>query len=401
MKSIVWRFAFQLAAPITIVSLATIASPVRAQDCLRLAAGTGLTPLGATAHTNFYSVTNCGPTTLSNVTLRSNNATPDYLDDDIVVAGPLTLMPSAVATASREFFLPLHLCATNTSGGSARTSLVSQRLDDGNIKVTFIQSTNINDNTYGTNSAGWGTLTHTFNHLIGADRVNFEFRNGADAVVLDFDMDYISGSLTHPSGYGTQGATGGDGSMNVGNPAHVLFVSTSLTENLNKAPFSNNVMRYVSHSPAATDPNAPLWESRMIYTVVVSAAAFGPSGFGSVSILDQNNSPSKASFTAWTDCTDCVTNAVTATATASGGGTLTATARLTFCAAPPAPLLTIYREGSFVVFDWSDTNYCFQYARELRTPPSFTPWVTLPGGPPLQLNPGGLELYGRLIRPCP
>ena len=109
----------------------------------------------------------------------------------------------------------------------------------------------------------------------------------------------------YPSGYGTLGL-GGDGGMDVGNPAYLLWFNTSLTDNLNKDPFLSQLAYYTVHSPGSNDPNASLWEMRMIYQVLIDKAAFGPSGFGSAMIIDQHNSPGKRSVTP-VFCDWCVT----------------------------------------------------------------------------------------------
>ena len=88
--------------------------------------------------------------------------------------------------------------------------------------------------------------------------------------------------------------------MLVGNASNVVAASTSLTENLNKAPFVSNPATYTVNSPAATDPNSRFWENRMIFTVVVKGSAFGGSGFGGVALVAQNNSPAKAGFSSFT-----------------------------------------------------------------------------------------------------
>jgi hypothetical protein len=124
--------------------------------------------------------------------------------------------------------------------------------------------------------------------------------------------------------------------MITGDAADVLFVDTSLTDNLNKAPFINNLAQYTVDSPALSDPNSPLWEYRMIYTVIVDGAAFGASGFGSVAIIAQHNSPSKMGSFTPTPCTGCVTNVATATV-ATGGQTLTRMATAIACTATNPP----------------------------------------------------------------
>jgi hypothetical protein len=187
--------------------------------------------------------------------------------------------------------------------------------------------------------------------------------------------------------------TGGDGSLSEGDPANLVLASSSLTENLNKEPFLSNLSQYTNNSPALSDPNSPLWEYRMIYTAVVSNAAFGASGFGSVTILGQDNSPNKlgAAF-APTNCPSCVTNTAVATIH-SGANTASVSAKFTVCTsydptlpAEPAPRLTIQRQGADrVLICWPVTCRNFQ----LQETPSLNPVISwLPVGAAVTLMDG-------------
>src|SRR5262249_49872706 len=144
--------------------------------------------------------------------------------------------------------MPITLCmGTN---GVTTGVLIPEILPNGNIKATFIQSTNVNDNTYGTNAMGWGSSGHKFSDLTGSDEVEFQFKNGSGQVVLQFKLDYTSSASTslYPAGYGTLGVTGGDGGVSVGNASNVVAYSTSLTENLNKQPFLSKLAQYTVNS---------------------------------------------------------------------------------------------------------------------------------------------------------
>src|SRR5262249_9254224 len=143
----------------------------------------------------------------------------------------------------RTIIMPTNLCQ-RADGGELTTEVLS----NGNIKVTFIQCPCTNDNSYGANALGWGDKGHKFNDLVGSDQATFQFKNGAGQVVLQFKEDYLSRSASYPSGYGTLGVSGGDGGILVGSAASVLFVSSSLTENLNKPPFLNNLGQYTVDS---------------------------------------------------------------------------------------------------------------------------------------------------------
>jgi hypothetical protein len=277
-----------------------------------------------------YVVTNTGGLNLANITVTDDNGTPGFPGDDFVVGVVANLPVGGSATFTRTVTLPVRLC--NDTTGQESGLLVSEVLSNGNIRAVFIQSTSVNDNTYGVNSIGWGNKTHTFGNLTGSDQAQFQFRNGAGQVVLEFKLDYISSASTalYPAGYGTLGVTGGDGGLITGSAASVLAYSTSLTENLNKPPFRNNLAQYTVNSPALADPNSPLWEYRMIYSVIVAGNAFGASGFGGVMIADQHNSPSKVGNFTPVICGGCVTNVATARAV-FGTNVLTSSAFAVVC----------------------------------------------------------------------
>ncbi|HXJ72231.1 MAG TPA: HYR domain-containing protein, partial [Candidatus Dormibacteraeota bacterium] len=233
-------------------------------------------PFGG-AVTYIYTVSNCGAQTLTDVTVVDDNGTPGFPADDVLVGTIATLPPGASIELSHTALLPTTVC--NSSDGTQTGVLIPEILANGNVRVTFIQATSVNDNTYGANAIGWpAPRGHTFKDLLNSDEAEFQFRNGAGQIVMQFKQDYITANSAYPSGYGTRGVTGGDGSVTIGSAANVVFVSTSLTENLNKPPFLSNLAQYTNSSPALSDPNSPLWEYRMTYTVVVSNAAFGATG---------------------------------------------------------------------------------------------------------------------------
>jgi hypothetical protein len=295
-----------------------------------------------------------------------------------------TLPPGANIDLSHTTLLPITVC--NGSSGLPSGLLIPQILGNGNVKVIFVQSTAVNDNTYGTNAIGWpAPRGHTFRDLVQSDEVQFQFKNGAGQVVMQFAEDYISANAAYPSGYGTRGVTGGDGSVSIGNPANVVFVSSSLTENLNKQPFLSNLSKYTNNSPALSDPNSVFWEYRMTYTVVVSNIAFGASGFGGVSIVDQHNSPSKIATFTPVICNSCVTNIAVATGH-YGTTVVTATSPFTVSTWLGGPRLTIQRQNAnTVMICWpvSCTSFILEETTTLNRSVSWSPvnaTVTIVGG---------------------
>jgi hypothetical protein len=164
---------------------------------------------------------------------------------------------------------------------------------NGTTTVTYTQSLAVNDNSYGTGTdPSWATKTHKFSDLTGSDKAEFVFKNGNGQVVNDFFLDYLSAKTGTPSGYGSLGVAGGDGSLLTGPPP--VSWTTSMDDNMNivcpppAGPWTTN-----SPSSPGPDPACPGWEFRSIYKVTVSNSIFGPSGFGSVAVPSLHNSPSK------------------------------------------------------------------------------------------------------------
>ena len=189
----------------------------------------------------------------------------------------------------------------------------------GNVFVAFVQPLSINDNTYGANSIGWDAGkkggSHSFSNLVGSDKAVFNLTNGAGQA-FTYTLDYISQSSSAPSGYASLGVAGGDGSVGGGGKkgsttpggavGDVVQWGTSLDYNLNKLGFKTFLTDSPATTPAhnpdgsidyskpyANPANAPGWVYNIEYEFEISAAAFGPSGFGSVTVPYAHDSPSK------------------------------------------------------------------------------------------------------------
>jgi hypothetical protein len=177
----------------------------------------------------------------------------------------------------------------------------------GNVTVRYEQDRGVNDNSYGTNIVQW-PRSHSFGDLAGSDKAQFVFKNGMETTVLDFALDYISAAAGTPSGYRSLGAMGGDGRMNAGNSAWILSWDTSLARNLNDTGYcvagncsagGTNLLVNSPPTVSASDYMLPvgtpygLWNFTNAYYMRISAAAFGASGFGSVSVGLVHDSPPK------------------------------------------------------------------------------------------------------------
>jgi hypothetical protein len=186
----------------------------------------------------------------------------------------------------------------------------------GGAWITYIQSYNLNDNSYGTSAVGWGTKGHTFGNLVGSDKAQFVIKDNSGNTTMSFYFDYISAKSGTPSGYDTLGVTGGDGSISVGQAAWVLPDSTtSLSVDLNRlgyfsggvcnvtltggtnllvdSPPTTGPLSYVLANPA-NFPNG--WDFNNVYYVHIDGAAFGGSyneSLYTITVPSVHNSPAK------------------------------------------------------------------------------------------------------------
>jgi hypothetical protein len=273
-----------------------------------------------------YVVTNCGGTEYNNLAIIDDAGTPGFPDDDFTVASGINLLPGQSFSKHVVVTLPIPECVSNSPGTSAGT-LITQVLPNGDVKVTFRQSRNLNDNVYGTPSVadGWKN-GHTFGNLTGSDKAEFKFTDGNGKVVLDFYSDYISAttvSPAFPSGYASLGPNGGDGSMVLGAKSNVLYYTSTLAESLNHTPPYPSL--YTVNSPAP-EGSVPTWDYVDGYTVIVSHFAFGAAGFGGVTIPYVHNSPPKTGVgqISPTPCGGCITN-IGSVVVVNGGNTIGAT----------------------------------------------------------------------------
>jgi hypothetical protein len=281
-----------------------------------------------------YTVTNTGAVTLTNVTVTDDNATPNYAGDDFVVVTGLTLAPGQSQAYTVTTFPPIKMCTVINTVQVDAGILIIEKLANNDIKVTYRQSLNLVDNTYGTGTSPDWNRNHSFNDFLGSDKAQFVFSNGAGAKVLDVDIDYISASSSFPSGYGTLGASGGDGQVNFGSASSLASFTTTMTTNLNQSPAFYG---YTTNSPPINPP-LPGWDYVDGYTVVVKAATFGTSGFGSVSVPAVHNSPPKigSNKVLPVPCKSEAKNTARGTAKA-GTTTLTAQAMASVFITPPPP----------------------------------------------------------------
>ena len=168
------------------------------------------------------------------------------------------------------------------------------------FRVTF--NPGFVDNSYGVNSIGWPPRRgHRWSDLVKSDHTELQLFDKEGRMAMHFKMDYISPDSSRSCGYGTLGITGGDGAMLVGDPAHVLAVTTSLDRSLNACGYCSSPACGGSctvNSPATDDnytpnPLTPNWDYRVQYDVWIASAAFAGSAFGHANISYVHASPAK------------------------------------------------------------------------------------------------------------
>ena len=114
-------------------------------------ASTNLAMLGQPV-TYYYTATNNGNVTITNINIVDDNATPGYTNDDFVVnPAPFTLAPGqSMSFAVDHISEPL--CTTIGGTNLDMGTLTVDVLPSGNVGVSFLESQAIVDNRYGTNA---------------------------------------------------------------------------------------------------------------------------------------------------------------------------------------------------------------------------------------------------------
>lgn len=258
-------------------------------------ASTNLAMVGAPV-TYYYAVTNTGNVTITNINIVDDNGTPTDTNDDYYVNATPFSLAAGQGTSFAISHITEPLCVTNGGTNFNVGSLTVNVLPDGNVEVYYLQSQSLDDNRYGTNAnaaTGW-PKGRSFSDLVGKDNAAFLFTDGKGKQVLAFEEDYISQATSakfgdgatnyYPSGYGTLGPLGGNGSMLIGSSSNVLLCRTTLSDSLNQSPA---FYHYTLNSPPETSPLSNVsvpagWDYTAGYYVLISSKAFGTNGFGSV-----------------------------------------------------------------------------------------------------------------------
>jgi len=159
--------------------------------------------------------------------------------------------------------------------------------DDHNFYFAFAQSVFINDNTYDVNSIGWREThgkDHRLKDLLQSEHMKVTLLDNIGAVAMDFFLDYATDQIKGPEvgDIDALGVLGGDGKMNVGDPADVTAWSSSLDWNFNNAvptwpdKFDISPLRIPTNTYDAgtsADPASP-WIYETVYEWAVAKSAF-------------------------------------------------------------------------------------------------------------------------------
>jgi hypothetical protein len=167
------------------------------------------------------------------------------------------------------------------------------------LYVAMLQPLTLVDNTYGTNAIGWGKhvapsgKNHNFNDLKGSDKARFAITDGAENVVFDFTLDYISASDGAPSGYASLGVTAGDGDVHAGSTASLLAWGTSLDYNFNTLGHVLTKESPATDKDYTENPSYSGWVFEVAYEFQIDGSLFANNGFGGVTVPIIHDSPNK------------------------------------------------------------------------------------------------------------
>ncbi|HXH19099.1 MAG TPA: T9SS type A sorting domain-containing protein [Chitinophagales bacterium] len=152
------------------------------------------------------------------------------------------------------------------------------------------------DNTYGAGAVGW-RVPRTLDSLITSDHLEWVFYDAAGTKKLGFRVDYFSRTAQLPSGYGSLGVSGGEGTIVIGSDSSILNTTTSIHENFNTLGYvlpSSSPPTDTNYSP---NPAYPGWIYDVWYEATIDLSTFGQAGYGYHDIVAVHASPDKDDVT--------------------------------------------------------------------------------------------------------
>lgn len=230
----------------------------------------------------------------------------------LVVLGALPALANAVPTIDGHFdpaegYSVGYWVKLEVEGGKKTGNIPAddgelwlyQNATSGDLFVNFTQPLTLVDNSYGDNAIGWGKgvapsgKNHEFKDLKGSDKARFSISDGAENVVFDFTLDYITASNQAPSGFASLGATGGDGKVHSGSADSLLAWGTSLDYNFNTLGYVLTKDSPATDEDYTENPNFPGWLFEITYEFRVDGSLFAENGFGGLTIPIVHDSPNK------------------------------------------------------------------------------------------------------------
>ena len=215
------------------------------------------------------------------------------------LGGPILdgkLDPAEGYTSGQFLNLTVEKSSIIVSGGQL---WLYQDPNSGDVSVALTLPTTLVDNTYGDGIVGWGKgvapsgKNHNFTDLIGSDKAQFTFTDGAGNTVLDVVMDYMSQTSKGSGAYASFGVTGGDGEVQLGSADAVLGWGTSLDHNFNALGFVLTEDSPETDAAYTENPDFAGWIYEVVYELQVSGSLFADNGFGNVEVPIVHISPNK------------------------------------------------------------------------------------------------------------
>ena len=167
----------------------------------------------------------------------------------------------------------------------------------------FAQSTGISDNSYGVNGIDWDFKKqgHRLSDLLRSDHAKVRLYDCTGTLSMEFFLDYATEDKKTNDVF-CLGATGGDGAMYTGDPAHITAAGSSLAwDHMLASPewpdqWNSSPQRVPTNTydpGTSADPDFP-WIYEQVYEWSIAKAAFADGCFGGIEILEVHNSPLKS-----------------------------------------------------------------------------------------------------------
>jgi len=191
--------------------------------------------------------------------------------------------PAEGYTSEQSVVFQVQNLALPTTGGVLHTAIDPVT---GDLFAHLALPTSLVDNTYGSNSIGWGAdapsgKSHKYKDLKGSDEADLVIYDGRGNVVLKFRLDYHEGSTPKPISvtYGpSNGVTAGTTSLDY----NWNVLGYKLDQNSPAAHPQYDAFGNIDYGQPYTldDPAYAGWLFEVAYEFRLSGSIFGNNGFG-------------------------------------------------------------------------------------------------------------------------